>query len=145
MVVENFLSLGNARRPGGLVAGLGGTGDAGSMACAAHLLEGLVTRLRCGGATGAASLTGSRIRLDGQSGVVLASDGLLGDRLQVCFNAPQILFFLQYLLVLGLAGDYARQGKYADGDHDQQTDDHAEDVKEVGVLLAHVWIRVERL
>src|SRR3977135_2011987 len=145
MVVENFLALGNARRPGGLVAGLGGTGNAGSVACAAHLLEGLVTRLGCGGATGAASLTGSPIRPDCPSGGVLASDGLLGDRLEACFNALQVLFFLQYLLVLGLAGDYARQGKYSDGDHDQQTDDHAEDVKEVGVLLAHVWIRLERL
>src|ERR1700730_4580152 len=145
MVIENFLALGNAGRPRGLVAGLRGTGNAGSVACAAHLLEGLVTRLRCGGATGAASLTGSRIRLDGQSGIVLAGDGLLGDRLQMCFNAIQVLFFLQDLLVLGLAGDYARQGKYSDGDQDQQTDDNAEDVKEVGVLLAHVWIRVERL
>ena len=61
------------------------------------------------------------------------------------FNALQVLALLQYLLVLRLTGDYPRQGENSDGDHDQQTDDHAEDVKEVGVLLAHVWIRVERL
>ena len=145
VVIENFLALGNAGSPRSLVAGLRGTGNPGSMACTAHLLEGLVTRFRKGRTTRAACLTSSRIGLDGKSGVVLASDGFLGDRPQVGFDTLEVLALLQYLLVLGLAGNDPRQRKNTDGNYDQQTDDHAEGVKEVGILLAHVWIRVERL
>ena len=57
----------------------------------------------------------------------------------------EVLAFPEHLLVLGLAGDHTRQRKNSDGDHNQQANDHTEGIEEMGVLLAHVWIRVERL
>src|SRR5882757_9182870 len=146
MVIEHFLALGDARSPRCLVASLRCASDSGSVASAANLLERLFAGIRRGGTATGATRTGSaRVRLDGESGVIRPSDRFLGDGLKMSFNALQILALVQHLLVLRLTGDHTRQRKNSDGDHDQQTDDHAEGIKEMGVLLAHVWIRVERL
>src|SRR4051812_47037574 len=61
------------------------------------------------------------------------------------FDALQVRSFLHHLLVLRLAGDDPRQGENSDCDYNQQADDHAESIEKMGVLLAHIWIRVERL
>src|SRR5689334_4495840 len=133
MVIEHFLTLRDARAPCSLVACLRRASDSSPVASAANLSEGFLSGLRRGGtATGAASCAlGTRVGLDGQGGVVRTRYRFLANRLQAGINALQILGFFQDLLVLGLAGDDTRQGKNSDCNHNQQTDDHTEGIKEM--------------
>src|SRR4029077_10006456 len=78
------------------------------------------------------------LTLDRQRGVVLAGNRLLVWRLQACRHGLAVVRLLHHLLVLRAAGDDAGEREDAGRYQDEQPEQQAEDIDEVGVLFAHV-------
>ena len=81
---------------------------------------------------------------DGQGAVVLAGHGDAGRRCGAGLHALLQHRVLEDLRVLLVLAHIAGQREHQDGEGDQQSEDDAEYVEEVGVVLAHVRVRPEK-
>src|SRR5262249_53291267 len=134
VLVQDRVALGDARAPGPLVARLRGAADAGAMARLAGLLIELVAVLRRGRPPGGAR-RGRGVDLPGW--IVLAGHRDSREGLHPLADAFEIVPFHEHLPFLGFAGDDPRQGEQRERDRHQNSDNQAEYVEKVGVLLAH--------
>lgn len=105
MLVQQILSLGDARCPRGMITRLGRAGEAGAVTYAAGLLEDCRAILRYSGR--AAGRSGARIRLDRKLRIVLPGDRFMRERLNASGDALQVLCLDQHLLLLRVTCDIA--------------------------------------
>jgi hypothetical protein len=66
----------------------------------------------------------------------------MGGRCQTRLNVLAVVGLFQNLPVLGVARDDAGEGENTDCHGDQQADYEAENIEEMGILLAHGVIRL---